>query len=80
LVLSDRRGLVGGSYNWYGDIDSALASPFAYGYNYPYHEFGDAGFRVASTPEPTTLLLLGLGGVLIRAKNGKRKAYKNVTF
>jgi formylglycine-generating enzyme required for sulfatase activity len=32
----------------------------------PYDEFSRLGFRIASIPEPASLLLLGLGGLLIR--------------
>ncbi|MFH1615658.1 MAG: SUMF1/EgtB/PvdO family nonheme iron enzyme [Planctomycetota bacterium] len=34
----------------------------------PYNEGFNLGFRVASVPEPTTLLLLGLGGLMLRKK------------
>lgn len=34
----------------------------------PYTEDAYMGFRVASVPEPTTLLLLGMGGLLIRKR------------
>jgi len=32
----------------------------------PYYEASSIGFRVASVPEPATLLLLGLGGLVLR--------------
>jgi len=35
---------------------------------YPYNEAPILGFRVASIPEPSTLLLLGLGAVMLRRK------------
>jgi formylglycine-generating enzyme len=40
----------------------------------PYDEANIVGFRIASIPEPATVLLFGLGGMILRAKNGKRKA------
>ena len=33
-----------------------------------YSESSTMGFRVASVPEPTTLLLLGLGGLMVRRR------------
>jgi formylglycine-generating enzyme required for sulfatase activity len=42
-----------------------LASSFR-GYTAPYDENGTLGFRVASIPEPATLLLLGFGGLVLR--------------
>jgi len=62
LIGSSARGLRGGSW---GDNSSVLAVLFR-GSNFP--SIGDSfvGFRVASIPEPSTLVLLGIGlvGVL----------------
>jgi formylglycine-generating enzyme required for sulfatase activity len=62
------RVLRGGSYGQ-GDYSSGfLSSPVRNGMT-PYYEGTGVGFRVASiVPEPCTLLLLGLGGLLIRRK------------
>jgi formylglycine-generating enzyme required for sulfatase activity len=59
------RGIRGGAY-YNGGF--TLPSSFRGNY-YPYYEYIDLGFRVASiVPEPASLLLLGLGGLLIRRK------------
>ena len=50
------RGLRGGSYGYTGPLGS------------PDREYDTIGFRVASIPEPCTLLLLGVGGVMIRKR------------
>ena len=34
----------------------------------PDYEASDVGFRVASVPEPTTLLLVGIGAVMMRKR------------
>jgi sugar lactone lactonase YvrE len=34
----------------------------------------DTPYSIVVTPEPATLVLVGLGGLMLRAKNGKRKA------
>ena len=56
------RGLRGGSCA--SDADD-LASSYR-GYGGPYFEYSDVGFRVASVPEPVSLVLLGLGGLALR--------------
>lgn len=60
------HGVRGGS--WFS-VDGALRSDYRnYHHPDPGFENIDIGFRVASIPEPCTLLLLGVGGVLIRRK------------
>lgn len=60
-------GIRGGAY----DIPLiALTSGWQY-QRIPWDESGNVGFRVASVPEPATLLLLGLGGMMARKKAKK---------
>jgi formylglycine-generating enzyme required for sulfatase activity len=66
LLNGSFRGLRGGSY-YYGDSYQISSSDRFYYYPlYPSNEDINFGFRVASVPEPTTLLLLGLGAVMLR--------------
>jgi formylglycine-generating enzyme required for sulfatase activity len=68
LFDSSYRGLRGGSFFHYILVDSHLASSFRRN-GYQSIEGSDFGFRVASViPEPCMLLLLGLGGVILRKK------------
>ena len=62
---ASNRGLRGGSYN---DSDvSYFASPTRGSYN-PSEETYGIGFRVASIPEPCSLILIGGGCLFIRGK------------
>ena len=61
-------GLRGGSFN---DSDQYITSGMVMSY-YPQDENTSFGFRVASVPEPATLLLMGLGGVLVRKHKRER--------
>jgi formylglycine-generating enzyme required for sulfatase activity len=65
LIAGSYRGIRGGSYFSYGG--GSLASSSWDG-NSPYGEGDFIGFRVASIPEPCTLLLLGLGGLVLQRK------------
>ena len=55
------RGLRGGSYT---TDDGTIASSYRYN-KYPYYEYNSFGFRVASVPEPCSLMLLSLGGLAL---------------
>jgi formylglycine-generating enzyme required for sulfatase activity len=69
-LYSSDRGMRGGSYNAY-DVDSLSSSGRSsndYDSADPYYEFIDVGFRVASIPEPCSLVLLSLGGLILRKK------------
>ena len=61
LISDSDRGLRGGYYN--GGINS-LSSSY-WGGNAPDLEYRLYGFRVASIPEPGTLLLVGFGGMAL---------------
>ena len=66
LYLDLYRGIRGGSY-WYLYY-TALGSSMSV-VTYPYNDSADYGFRVASVPEPCSLVFLSLGGLaLIRRR------------
>lgn len=66
-LIDSLRGIRGGSY---GNDHYDLESSIRYG-SYPSYEIDSFGFRVASVPEPATLLLLGLGAVILRKRRAK---------
>jgi len=57
--------LRGGSFD---ASDNSITSLYTW-YDRPYNRDRDFGFRIASIPEPATLLLIGLGGLVLRRKN-----------
>ena len=64
--LSDSiRSIHGGSYVY---NEEHLVPSYRYDSPPFFEHDGSVGFRVASIPEPTTLLLLGMGGLLIRER------------
>ncbi len=52
----------------YGSTSTDLTSSSRFG-SYPYDENFTVGFRVASIPEPATLLLFGLGRLVLRRRH-----------
>jgi formylglycine-generating enzyme required for sulfatase activity len=62
------RGLRGGSYD---DLDIILGSSIRNGTT-PSFEGNNVGFRVASVPEPCSLVLLSLGGLTLRRRRRVR--------
>ncbi|MGA2916399.1 MAG: SUMF1/EgtB/PvdO family nonheme iron enzyme [Sedimentisphaerales bacterium] len=67
LIDSSYHGIRGGSYNTNGGPGYYLISSTR-SYVTTYNEDPTVGFRVASVPEPATLLLLSLGVVMLRKK------------
>lgn len=65
LISDSYRGVRGSS--WKSGAWSTLQSSFRWGIG-PLTEADGVGFRVASIPEPATLLLLGLSVVMLRRK------------
>ena len=65
-LIGSHRGLFGGSYKG-GSAPNLLRSSDRYDNN-PLNEIDDIGFRVASVPEPCSLVLLSLGGLVLRRR------------
>ncbi|MHB9070219.1 MAG: formylglycine-generating enzyme family protein [Sedimentisphaerales bacterium] len=66
-IIGPYRGLRGGAYYCYA-IDGTLASSYRNALGNPGFEGCDLGFRIASIPEPCSLLLIGLGGLILRKR------------
>jgi hypothetical protein len=64
-VFGTVRGFHGGEY---GDGDLFLSSSCGPSGQYPFYDDKSVGFRVASVPEPATLLLFGFGGLALLRK------------
>jgi len=67
LLYGSGRGVRGGSYDW---ANSYLASS-SRGSGSPEVEHYSLGFRVASVPEPCSLVLMSLGGLALLRRKGK---------
>ena len=68
-LIGSGRGIRGGSYSYGHD---ALSSSYRYS-SYPADgSVGGVGFRVASVPEPCSLVLLGLGGLTLMRRRRVR--------
>lgn len=63
LIGDSSRRVRGGSW---GHVASCLGASYDGSYCDPDYENSVIGFRIASVPEPATLLLLGLGAVMLR--------------
>ena len=64
-VTAYRRGLRGAAYGSDGDLGIKSSD---WGGHDPGNEYGGVGFRVASVPEPCSLVLLSLGGLALLRK------------
>ena len=67
------RGVRGGAF--YTD-DNTLASSYRNFISDPDYENNAIGFRVVSIPEPATIALLGLGGLLLRKRRDRKQSKK----
>jgi sulfatase modifying factor 1 len=64
VISGSSRGLRGGSW---GNSENNLRASYRYG-NVPTNEFSNVGFRVASVPEPTSLVLMMLASGMMLAR------------
>ncbi|MCH7813641.1 MAG: SUMF1/EgtB/PvdO family nonheme iron enzyme, partial [Planctomycetes bacterium] len=62
LIFGSRRGVRGGSF---GSVEEHLHAAFRSNLDVPSAAYNGVGFRVALVPEPATLSLLALGGLLV---------------
>jgi len=69
LIVST-RGIRGGSYDSVGNV-SYLRSSYRYDTSTPDYEYYNLGFRIAEVPEPCTISLLALGGIVMLRKRRK---------
>jgi len=67
-LISGYRGFRGGAYLSDDGGPGYYLRSSGRGYNIPYYEISDLGFRVASVPEPCSLALLLIGGLVLRRK------------
>ena len=67
LATSSDRGLRGASYYQHA-IDGSMHAEYRSLYATPVYEQFHFGFRVAAVPEPATLSLLCLGGLVLRRR------------
>ena len=69
-INGDYHNARGGSFSS-DDFVLDLSSSTRRSFNSVYNEYGALGFRVASVPEPTTLLLFALGAAMLRKRQLK---------
>ena len=68
-LIGSYRGFRGGSFNGSGGYNLSSSGRFDFNPNY---ELDNMGFRVASVPEPCSLVLLGLGGLTLMRRRRVR--------
>lgn len=67
LINNSSRGIRGGAYGGGGMFGTYINSSYR-SWTYPENEGFGIGFRVASVPEPCSLIVLGLGGLALRRR------------
>jgi sulfatase modifying factor 1 len=64
ILYGSLREFRGGSFDYYGPTTLRASSRDYYGSHYPSSEYGYIGFRISEVPEPATLSLLAVGGLV----------------
>jgi len=73
IINTSYRGLRGGSFEFAGYVDGYDLSVNVRSYNEPTTESYNIGFRVSEVPEPTTMMMLTLGGLAVLRRSRGRK-------